>query len=380
MRLARKRTAWLGLVLLALLALTGCLGKKQTPAPGGTTPAPGGGGAATTPAPATGPRVGIVLSTGGKGDKAFNDAAIRGLEQAKSELGISYRAIEPKEMANDESALSFLSKEKYDLIIGVGFLMGDAMKKVATANPDRKYAIIDYEVDAPNVTSLVFTEHEGSFLAGALAALTSKTGTVGFIGGMNSPLINRFEGGFTAGAKYARKDVKVLSNYAADDPKGFNDPARGKELALSQYRQGADVIYHAAGGTGSGVFEAAREQKRYAIGVDSNQNWVQPGFVIASMLKRVDVAVLENVRALKGGTWKGGVQVFGLKENGMALTSLDKLDPEETTVPADQQAAIMAAKNAIPAEAKTRIPQIRDGIIKGEIKVPDWIKGKTPIS
>jgi basic membrane protein A and related proteins len=326
-------------------------------------------------------RVGIVLSVGGRGDKSFNDAAIRGLDRAKAELGIDYRAIEPREMASDEAALTFLAREGYNLVIGVGFLMEDSLRKVAGSFPNTKFAIIDAVVDAPNVASLVFKEHEGSFLAGALAALTSRTGTVGFIGGMNMPLIHRFEGGFTAGAKHVNPNVKVLSHYAGDEPKAFNDPARGKELALSQYRAGADVIYHASGGTGAGVFEAAKEQNKYAIGVDSNQNWMQPGNVIASMLKRVDVAVFESTRTLKENRWEAGTRVFGLKENGVGLTGLEGLDPEETAgTTTEQQAAIRRAKETIPAQARTRIGEIRQNIINETIKVPDWITGKPPVS
>lgn len=326
-------------------------------------------------------KVGIVLSVGGKGDKSFNDAAIAGLEKAKQELGIEYKDIEPKEMAQDEESLRFLAEQGMDLVIAVGFLMEKPLEKVAQEFPDVKFAIIDAVVDQPNVASLVFKEHEGSFLAGALAALLTKTDTVGFVGGMKIPLIEKFQAGYEHGVEYINeiegKNVNVLAAYAGNTGQAFNDPAKGKELTLTHISQGADIIYHASGGTGQGVFEAAAEKGALAIGVDSNQNWMYPGTIVASMLKRVDVAVFETVKAVKEGTYQAKVQVFGVKDNGVGLTDLSEVtEIEKAGVENDPEkiAAIQELKDGIPQEVKEKIAEIREKIISGEIVVRDSVK------
>ena len=327
-------------------------------------------------------KVGIVLSTGGKGDKSFNDAAIEGLELAKKELGIAYKDIQPKNVADDEKSLEFLAKEGYNLVFAVGFMQQEALAKVAPKYPNVKFAIIDSEYGdktPPNVIGLVFKEHEGSFLAGVLAASMTKTKIVGFVGGMDMALIHRFEGGFQAGVKYIIPDAKILSAYAGTDGSAFNNPDKGKEIALDMISKGADIIYHAAGGTGQGVFEACSTKGIKAIGVDSNQNWVKPGTVIASMLKRVDVAVGNTVKSVADGSYKGGItKVFGLPEDGVALTDLNVLTPEETIgESAEDQKKIKDLKDSIPDEVKTKIEDIKKKIISGEIKVPDWlVEGK----
>ena len=326
-------------------------------------------------------KVGIVLSVGGKGDKSFNDAAITGLEKAKQELGIEYKYIEPREMAQDEESLRFLAEQGMDLVIAVGFLMEKPLEKVAQEYPDVKFAIIDAVVDQPNVASLVFKEHEGSFLAGVLAAMLTQTEKVGFVGGMKIPLIEKFQAGYEHGVEYVNetegKNVQVLAAYAGNTGKAFNDPAKGKELALSQIAQGADIVYHASGGTGQGVFEAAAEKGILAIGVDSNQNWMYPGTIVASMLKRVDVAVFETVKAVKEGTYQAGVQVFGVEDNGVGLTDLDKVtEIEKIGVENDPEKIekIQKLKDSIPQEVKDKIAEIREKIINGEIVVRDSLK------
>lgn len=331
-------------------------------------------------------KVGIVLSTGGRGDKSFNDAAIVGLEKAKKDIGIDYKDVQPKDVAEDERSLEFLAKGDYDLIFAVGFMMGDALAKVAPKYPEKKFAIIDYSyVDETgksttpaNVKELVFKEHEGSFLAGALAGMMTKSDVVGFVGGMDMPLIHRFEGGFTAGAKYVNPDATVLVSYAGTDSTAFNNPDRGKEIALDMISKKADIIYHASGGTGQGVFEAS-EGKALAIGVDSNQNWVKPGTVVASMIKRVDVAVYDTIKSVVDGTFKGGTtQVFGLEQNGVGLTDLSELTPEETQdLSEENQEKIRKLKDSIPSDVKKKIDDLKNKIINGEIKVPDWmLEGK----
>lgn len=320
-------------------------------------------------------KVGIVYSTGGLGDKSFNDSAHRGLQQAKEELGISFEYIEPRDSAEDADALRSFAEDGFDLVIAVGFQMAESLETVAAEYPHINFAIIDSVVEMDNIESLVFAEHQGSFLAGALAALVSETGTIGFIGGVDFALINRFEGGFIAGAEYVNPDITVLAQYAGS----FGDPGTGKEIALSQIDRGADVIYHAAGGTGGGLFEAALEREVYAIGVDSNQNWQQPGHIIASMLKRVDVAVFETVKALQEGTFEGGTtKVFDLAIDGVGITNLAELDVEEQGLPQDQKQAISEMKETVTASHADKIEEIKAGILTGQIKVPDWMTEGRP--
>ncbi|SHJ56631.1 nucleoside-binding protein [Anaerobranca californiensis DSM 14826] len=326
-------------------------------------------------------RVAIVYSTGGLGDKSFNDSAHRGLLRAEKELGITFDYVEPRDSAEDADYLRGFAEEGFDLVIAVGFQMADSLKTVAEEYPDIKFAIIDSVVDLPNVVSLVFAEHQGSFLAGALAALVTETDTIGFIGGISFPLIHRFEGGFIAGAQYINPDIKVLSQYAGS----FGDPATGKEIALSQIDSGADVIYHASGGTGGGLFEAAMERGIYAIGVDSNQNFLAPGYGIASMLKRVDVAVFETVKRLQDGEFAGGEAVmFDLAIDGVGLTDLVNIDVDEQAakdagdITEAQLNAIKEMKSKVTAQHAEKINEIRKGIINGTIKVPDWMTEGRP--
>jgi basic membrane protein A len=227
--------------------------------------------------------------------------------------------------------------------------MEDALAKVAERFPDSKFAIIDAVVDKPNVASLVFKEHEGSFLAGVVAGLMTKTNNVGFVGGMDIPLIHRFEVGYVEGVKYANPNAEVQISYTGADPSAFNNPGRGKELTLAQINAGADIVYHAAGGTGQGVIEACKEKGKYAIGVDSDQKWIAPDTVITSMLKRVDVAVYETVKAVVEDRFKGGVTVFGVAENGVGVGEY------------------------VPEEVKGAVAEAREKIISGEIKVTDYM-------
>ncbi|GAB6087821.1 BMP family lipoprotein [Alkaliphilus crotonatoxidans] len=370
-KMSKKALLALSILLIFSMLLTACGGGSTNQPPENENPQ------GETPKTDDKPlQVGIVLSTGGKGDKSFNDASIEGLERAKRELGIEYRDIEPKEMAQDEESLRFLADQGMDLVIGVGFLMEEPMRIVAQEYPDIKFAIIDATVEEPNVASLVFKEHEGSFLAGALAALMTESNTVGFVGGMQTPLIEKFQIGYEHGVEYINeaqgKDVKVVSAYAGTTGDAFNDPAKGKELALSQISRGADIIYHASGGTGQGVFEAASENGKLAIGVDSNQNWMYPGTIVASMLKRVDVAVFDTVKAVQDGNYKAEVTVFGVESDGVGLTDLSTVDDLEKSGVENDAAAIekmQEVKDKIPAEAKEIIEDIKNKIISGEIVV-----------
>ncbi len=258
-------------------------------------------------------KVAVVTDVGGLGDQSFNDAAYRGLKQVEKELGAKITVVESKKMDDYETNLRSLADQKYDMIWAIGFLMTDALKNVAPQYPNTKFGIIDSVVDAPNVLSVTFKEEEGSFLQGVIAGLTTKTNKIGFIGGMEFPLIIKFESGFRAGVKAVNPKAQVFVAYTGK----FDDPGKGKEVAMTQFSQGADIIYHAAGACGIGVIEAAKEKKLYAIGVDSDQSPLAPNNVVSSMLKRVDVGVFEGSKQVIQGTFKGGVQVLGLKENGV---------------------------------------------------------------
>ncbi|HOJ92686.1 MAG TPA: BMP family ABC transporter substrate-binding protein [Dictyoglomaceae bacterium] len=295
-------------------------------------------------------KVGLVYDIGGRGDKSFNDAAYAGLQRAISVLKVEGKDMEPGPGgANREELLRTLAEQNYDLVIGVGFLFTDAIAAVAKDFPKVKFAIVDGVVEGlPNVSSLVFNEHEGSFLVGIIAGLMTKSNVIGFVGGMDMPLIHKFEVGYKAGAMYINPKVKVLINYIGVTGDAFKDPVKAKELALAQYKQGADIIYHASGASGEGVFEAAKETKKYAIGVDSAQSWIMPDRIITSMLKRVDVAVFETIKDVKEGKFKAGVRTFGLSNKGV--------DYEKT--------------NLIPLGVRSKVESINKDIISGKIVVP----------
>ncbi|MEZ4396100.1 MAG: BMP family ABC transporter substrate-binding protein [Candidatus Krumholzibacteriia bacterium] len=300
-------------------------------------------------------RVGMVFDIGGKGDRSFNDSAYRGLLQAEQELGVKAVEFEPGQDSDREQGLRKLAERGFDLIVGVGFLFSDSVGKVAADYPDTHFAIVDGRVEGrPNVASLLFREEEGSYLVGAIAAEKSASGVIGFVGGMEVALIKRFEAGYRAGAQAVRPDVKVLVGYAGVTPSAFADPVKGKELALSQIGRGADVIFHAAGTTGNGVIEAAREKGVFAIGVDSNQDFMAPGTVLTSMEKRVDRAVFETIKAVAAGHFAGGVQEFGLDSGGVGYTvdeyNREVLTPDLTAMADSLAAEIVAGRIRVPRE------------------------------
>jgi basic membrane protein A len=288
----------------------------------------------------------IVYDLGGKFDKSFNEGVYTGAEKFKKETGTEYRDFEPQNDAQREQALRRFARDGFSPIVAVGFSQESALKKVADEFPNVKFAIIDAVVEKPNVQSIVFQEHEGSFLVGLLAAQASKSGKVGFVGGMDIPLIRKFACGYVQGVKYARKDAEVFQNMTGTTGAAWNDPVKGGELAKSQIDRGADVIYHAAGGTGIGVLRATADAGKLGIGVDSNQNNLHPGKVLTSMLKRVDTATYTTFTAAKDNTWKGGVSVLGLKEDGVgwALDEHNKaLITSEMKAAADKAAADIKA-------------------------------------
>lgn len=274
---------------------------------------------------------GLLFDITGRGDRSFNDAAAAGLDQAKAEFGIVGNESTPTGDGDRAERLQGLIDQGNELIIGVGFLWGDAITAGATENPDQNFAIIDSVIELPNVASLIFAEEQGSFLVGAAAALKSQTGTIGFIGGVENDLIKRFEAGYVAGAQAVNPDIEVLVSYISQPPdfSGFNDPARGKEIAAGMYGEGADVVYSAAGSSGLGAFEAAREAGEpgevWAIGVDSDQyNLVgedlQP-YILTSMLKKVDVAVYETIKSVTEGNFTGGIVAFDVASGGVGYST-----------------------------------------------------------
>jgi len=316
-------------------------------------------------------KVGMVFDIGGKGDQSFNDSAYRGLQWA-SKLGVSHVEIEPGADADRETGLRMIAGQGFDLVIGVGFLFTDAIVAVADEFPDTKFAIVDgFIPDKPNVSSLLFTEHEGSFLVGMIAGMKTHADgkkAVGFVGGMDIPLIHKFEAGYKAGVAYANPGCKVLSDYAGTAPSAFADPVKGKELALAQIDRGAYVIYHASGLTGAGVFEAGKERKTYVIGVDSNQNHLGhiketgENFGLTSMLKQVDVAIYLTIKDLLDGKFKAGVRSFTLGDTAIV---------DGKTYHGVYYAMDDYNKALVPKSMIEKVSEAEKKILSGEIKVPE---------
>ncbi len=288
----------------------------------------------------------VIFDMGGKFDKSFNEAAYNGAEMFKKEAGIDYLEFEVTNESQREQSLRKLAQRGATVIVATGFAQAPALKTVAAEFPDVKFTLIDDVVDLPNVQSIIFKEHEGSFLVGVLAATASKTGKVGFVGGMDIPLIRKFACGYVQGAKYANPNAQVFENMTGTTGDAWNDPTKGGELARSQFDRGADVVYAAAGGTGLGVYQAAKDSGKLAIGVDSNQNYIHPGTMLTSMLKRVDLAVYNAFKTAQDGTWKPGVQILGLAEDGVGW-ALD--DNNKALITPDMQAKVEQAKKDIIA-------------------------------
>ena len=292
----------------------------------------------------------IIYDLGGKFDKSFNQSAYDGMERWKKETGKSYLDFEVSNETQREQAVRRMAERGASPIIGVGFSQASAIEKVAKDFPKLQFAIIDMVIDLPNVQSVVFNEHEGSFLVGMLAAQASKTGKVGFVGGMDIPLIRKFQCGYEQGAKYANPKVETFANMTGTTGAAWNDPGRGGELTKAQFAKGADVVFAAAGGTGTGDYQAAKDAGKLAIGVDSNQNYLQPGTMLTSMVKHVDVAVVNVLKS-----YKPGVSSLGLKEDGVGYA--------------------MDANNAklVTADMKAKVDAARADIISGKIKVVDYM-------
>jgi basic membrane protein A len=348
------RTGTLVVAVALLLAACGGGSKNQGSSSGG------GSNAAAK-------KVGVVFDIGGKGDKSFNDSADRGASEAKQKFGdkLDLKTVEPNpDGSNRKELLDGLASDGYGLIFGVGFLFSQDIAKSAKENTDVTYAVIDgfdpLCLQNKNLICIGFKEQEGSFLVGAAAALKTKSNTVGFIGGQVGALIQKFQAGYQAGVAYINKqkgkNVKVLVDYAGTTAQAFRDPAKGKELATKQIAAGADVIYHASGGTGAGVIAACAQNHVYAIGVDSDQSLTaspaEQKWILTSMLKRVDTAVSQTIAKYEDGSLKGGSETFGLKEGGIDY-------------------AQNQYNKALLGDIPTTLDQIKQKIISGEIQVPD---------
>jgi len=288
----------------------------------------------------------IIFDLGGKFDKSFNEAAFAGAEKWAAETGGKYREIELTSEAQREQALRRFAEEGDNPIVVVGFSFASALDTVAKDFPGTNFAIVDMVVDQPNVRSVVFNENEGSYLVGMMAAMASKTGKVGFVGGMDIPLIRKFACGYVEGVKAVNPDATVFQNMTGTTGAAWNDPVKGGELTRAQIEQGADVVYHAAGGTGRGVLQAAADAGKLGIGVDSNQNYMFPGHVLTSMLKRVDVAVYNAFKDGTDGNWSSGFNVLGLSNEGVGY-AMD--DNNKALITADMVAKVEAAKADIIA-------------------------------
>jgi basic membrane protein A len=306
-------------------------------------------------------RIGLVFDVGGRGDKSFNDAAYEGLSRATRELGVSTEVLEPSGAEDREAAMRLFAARGFDLVIGVGFIFSTDVNVVAKAFPKTPFACIDY---APpfdgspmpdNVRGLRFREEEGSFLVGAVAGSITKTNHVGFVGGMDIPLIRKFEAGYRAGVHEVCPTCIVHAGYAGTTPDAFHDPVKGKALANSQISAGADIVYHAAGTTGHGVFEAAKDMGVKAIGVDADQFDEMPDIVVTSMIKRGDVAVFDTIRAVTEKRFTGGLTSFGLADDGVGYVN-------------EGPHAV-----AISDEVKQCVAVLALRVVKGEIKVPDHL-------
>ena len=305
----------------------------------------------------------LVYDLGGKFDKSFNEAAYNGAEMFKKETGMAYRDFEIQNDSQREQALRNFARRGHNPVVAIGFSQAQALEKVAKEFPDTKFAIVDMVVDLPNVRSIVFKEHEGSYLVGMLAAMASKTGKVGFVGGMDIPLIRKFACGYVEGVKAVNPDAEIYQNMTGTTGAAWNDPVKGGELAKSQFDRGADVVYHAAGGTGLGVLQAAADAGKLGIGVDSNQNGLHPGSVLTSMLKRVDNAVFKAFDDVRTDNWSAGFDVLGLEQDGVGW-ALD--DNNMSLITDDMKAAVN------DAAAK---------IISGEIEVHDYMSDNNcPVS
>ena len=304
-------------------------------------------------------RPAVVYDTAGKNDKSFNEAVFVGITKFMNDTGIAVTELEPTNESMMEQSLKKLAQRGYSPVVAVGFTMANAVQAAAEEYPDTKFTLIDMVVGLPNVQNVIYKEHEGSFLVGVLAAMNSKTGTVGFVGGMDIPLISRFECGYKQGVKWQDSSINILANMTGSTPAAWGNPSKGGELTRSQVESGADVVYAAAGGTGIGVYQTAADMGVLAIGVDSNQNYMQPGTMLTSMLKQVGEAAYDSYEAAMNGTWSSDMRILGVAEGGVGW-ALDEYN-----------------RDLVSAEMEARVNEARDAIIAGDISVHDYMADNT---
>jgi basic membrane protein A len=304
-------------------------------------------------ASAADPKLGIVYDAGGKFDKSFNQSAFEGASRFSKDTGIKFIEVQASSDTQAEQVLRGLARKNLDLIASIGFAQTQAVQKVAKEFPKVHFVLIDGVAQGNNVNSVTFKEEEGSYLVGVAAAMASKSKKLGFIGGIDIPLIRTFGCGYAQGAKATDKKAEVISNMVGTTSSAWNDPAKGGELARSQFERGVDVTFAVAGGSGLGVLQTAKEKGKMSIGVDSNQNQLYPGSVLTSMVKRVDNAVYDSFMQMKNGTWKAGVTAKGIKEGGVDW-ALDEHN-----------------RKLITPEIEKKVLSVRKDIIDGKVKVID---------
>ena len=308
----------------------------------------------TAGASAATPKLGIVYDAGGKFDKSFNQSAFEGAERFKKETGIKYIEVQASSDTQAEQVMRGLARKKLDLIAAVGFSQTQAVQKVAQEFPNVRFVLIDSVAKGNNVSSILFKEEEGSYLVGVAAAMASKSKKIGFVGGMDIPLIRAFACGYNQGAKSVNPKIETMQNMVGTTAAAWNDPAKGGELARAQFDRGVDVVFAVAGGSGMGTLQMAKEKGKLGIGVDSNQNYLHPGSMLTSMVKRVDLAIYDSFKQIQNGTWKAGVSHRGLKEGGVDWV-LDK----------DNRAVVTPA-------IEKKVNEVKTNIINGKIKVVDY--------
>jgi len=315
--------------------------------------------AAPAAGPVAAPKLGVVYDAGGKFDKSFNQSAYEGLQRFTKETGIKVLEVQANSDTQAEQVMRGLARRKIDLIAAIGFSQTQAVQKVAKEFPNVRFVLIDSIAQGANVNSVMFKEQEGSYLVGTAAAMASKTKKLGFVGGMDIPLIRAFACGYAQGAKATAPKAEIIQNMVGTTAAAWNDPAKGGELARAQFDRGVDVLFAVAGGSGMGALQMAKEKGKLAVGVDSNQNYLHPGTMLTSMVKRVDVAIYDSFKSVQNGTWKGGVTYKGLKEGGVDWV-LDK-DNRKVVTP----------------EIEKRVMGVRQDIIDGKIKVIDYRAGSS---
>ena len=297
----------------------------------------------------------VVYDTAGKNDKSFNEAVFNGITRFMNDTGIAVTELEPTNEAQMEQSLMKLAQRGYSPIVAVGFTFAGPLTVAAEAYPDTSFTLIDMVVGLDNVQNVIYKEHEGSFLVGVLAAMNSETGTVGFVGGMGIPLISRFECGYKQGVKWQDSSMNILAQMTGSTPAAWGNPSKGGEITRSQVEAGADVVYAAAGGTGIGVYQTAADMGVLAIGVDSNQNYMQPGTMLTSMFKKVGAAAYDSYEAAMNGTWSSDMRILGVAEDGVGW-ALDEYN-----------------RDLVSAEMEARVNEVRASIISGDIEVHDYM-------